>query len=78
MIAIPKAISLRFEAGGQPVGYLMVQTDDLETAKSVARHWAEGQQRFDFDAIVEHQGAIDVPLHYAELFDGYRVWELPF
>ena len=78
MVAFPSVISLRFESKGEPVGYLMVQTEDIETAKSVARRWALQHQRFEFDAVVEHQGVMDAPREHVEGFDGYRVWELPF
>lgn len=78
MIAFPTVVSVRFECGGEPVGYLMVQTDDLETAKAVAGRWARQQGRFDFDAIVEHHGAMQPSLEHVEGFEGYRVWELPF
>lgn len=78
MVAFPSVISLRFEAAGQPVGYLMVQTDDLETAKSVACRWAAEQKKFEFDAVVEHQGVIQAPFEHVEVFAGYHIWELPF
>ena len=78
MVAFPSVISLRFESGGQPVGYLMVQTDDLETAKSIACRWALNYRKFGFDAVVEHQGVMQAPLEHVEIFDGYRIWELPF
>jgi hypothetical protein len=33
VIAIPTVISLRFEKCGEPVGYLMVQTNSVATAQ---------------------------------------------
>ena len=78
MVAFPTVISLRFEAKGEPVGYLMVETEDFETATSVARRWADHQGRFEFDSVVEHQGVMKLPLEYVEEFEGYRVCELPF
>jgi hypothetical protein len=78
MIAFPTVISLRFESGGNPVGYLMVQTEDLETAKAVAGRWARQHSRFAFDAVVEHHGGMQPPWEHVEDFEGYRVWELPF
>ena len=78
MIALPSVISLRFESNGLPVGYLMVQTDDVETAKAVACRWALKHQKFAFDAVVEHQGVMPTPFEHVEVFEGYRIWELPF
>jgi hypothetical protein len=78
MVAFPLVISLRFEAAGQPIGYLMVQTDDVEIAKSVARRWARERKKFEFDEVVEHQGVMQAPFDHVEAFDGYRIWELPF
>jgi hypothetical protein len=78
MIAFPTVISLRFESDGKPVGYVMVQTESLETAKSVASNWARQHQKFEFDLVVEHQGVTQPPLKHVEEFNGYRIWELPF
>ena len=78
VVAFPTVISLRFEAKDEPVGYLMVETEDIETAKSVARRWALKHRQFEFDSVVEHQGVMDLPFEHFEAFEGYRICELPF
>ena len=77
MIAIPTVISLRFKKSTKPVGYLMVQTDDFETAVAVARRWGEAKE-LAFDSIMMHQGVMKTPLEHVEEFEGFRVCELPF
>ena len=79
MIAGRKVLSLRFEAKGNPVGYLMVETDDEDLAVKIARLWAKTNLHAGFDSIERHQGVIDPPGdEMAEWVDGLRVWELPF
>jgi hypothetical protein len=79
MIAIPQVISLKFVSkSGQPVGYLMVETEDGERAKQVARLWAEKGLKQSFAIIEIHQGEMDKPSDAPEVCDGVRVWELPF
>jgi len=79
MIANRKVVSLRFEANGNPVGYLMIETDDQDRATEIARSWAKTNLRAEFDSIQEHQGVMDPPGdEMAEWVDGFRVWELPF
>jgi len=80
MIAHPKVMSLRFVSSDmEPAGYLMVQTDDLQLAKAIARRWAEQKLNRPFDTVEEHHGLMDPPgLEMSEVFEGVRVWELPF
>ena len=75
----PKVISLKFvSASDEPVGYLMVETDDQIFAKQIAHRWGEKRLRAPFVRVAVHQGALDSPDKYSETFDGVRVWELPF
>jgi hypothetical protein len=75
----PKVISLKFvSASDEPVGYLMVETDDEVFAKQIAREWSEKRLRKPSVRVEVHQGTIDSPDEDAETFDGVRVWELPF
>lgn len=79
-MAIPKVVSLRFVGSdGKPVGYLMVDTDDLAQAKTIARQWALQNLDEPFDVIERHQGLLNPPDEaLSETFAGVRVWELPF
>lgn len=75
----PKVISLRFVSeSDEPEGYLMVETDDEEFAKQIARRWGEKRLRKPFARVEVHQGTLDSPDLDPETFDGVRVWELPF
>ena len=75
----PKVISLKFvSASDEPVGYLMVETDDEIGAKHIAHGWGEKRLRKPFVSVKVHQGTFDAPDEDAETFDGARVWELPF
>ena len=74
-----KVISLKFvSASDKPVGYLIVETDDEVCAKHIARGWGEKRLRKQFVSVEVHQGTLDAPDEDAEMFDGVRVWELPF
>ena len=75
----PKVISLKFvSASDEPVGYLVVETDDKEFAKQIAHGWGEKRLRELFVKVELHQGALDSPEEDSETFGGVRVWELPF
>jgi hypothetical protein len=75
----PKVISLQFvSASDEPVGSLMVETDDEVCAKHIAHAWGEKRGRKSFVRVEVHQGTRDAPEEDAEPFDGVRVWELPF
>jgi len=75
----PKVISLKFvSASADPVGYLMVETDDEVFAKQIAHEWGEKRLRKPFVRVEVHQGTLDSPDEDSETFDGVRVWELPF
>ena len=75
----PKVISLKFvTASDAPVGYLMVETEDMAFAKQLAHEWGEKRFGEAFDRVELHQGILDSPNLDSETFDGVRVWELPF
>ncbi len=74
-----KVISLKFvSATDEPVGYLMVETDDEKFAKQTARQWGESKLDTPFTRVALQQGVMDSPDLYSEIFNGVRVWELPF
>ena len=74
-----KVISLKFVSeSDKPVGYLMVETDDERFAKQTARQWAEGKLDTPFIRVELHQGVMDSPDLDSDIFNGVRVWELPF
>jgi len=74
-----KVISLKFVSeSGEPVGYLMVETDDEKFAKQVAHQWGEINLDSPFAIVELHQGVMDSPDIDSDIFNGVRVWELPF
>jgi cobyric acid synthase len=74
-----KAISLKFVSeSGEPVGYLMVETDDEKFAKQTARQWGERKLDTPFTGVELHQGVMHSPDFDSDVFNGVRVWELPF
>lgn len=59
--------------------YVMVEIDDTEKAKQIAKKWAEKIVGKESETVVIHQGIIDAPaMEPEEVFKGYRIWELPF
>jgi len=55
-----KAISLKFVSGSdEPVGYLMVETDDEKFAKQTAHQWGESKLDTPFTRVELHQGILD-------------------
>ncbi len=74
-----KAVSLKFVSeSGEPLGYLMVETDDEKNAKQIANQWGVNNLNNSFAKVELHQGIMDSPDLEADIFDGVRVWELPF
>jgi len=74
-----KVISLKFvSATDEPVGYLMVETDNEKFAKQTARQWGESKLDTPFERVELHQGVLDSPDLNSDIFNGVRVWELPF
>ncbi|MFC1858746.1 hypothetical protein ACFL9U_12090 [Thermodesulfobacteriota bacterium] len=74
-----KVISLKFvSATDEPVGYLMVETDDEKFARQTARQWGESKLDTSFERVELHQGVLDSPDLNSDIFNGVRVWELPF
>lgn len=75
-----KVVSLKFVASdGNPVDYVMIEGEDVESAKSLASRWAEQNITKPFDRIEEHQGVINAPDDVdSTIFYGERVWHLPF
>ncbi len=74
-----KVMSLKFVSeSNKPVGYLMVETDDEKIAKQTARKWGESKLDKAFTRVELHQGRMDSPDIDSEIFNGIRVWELPF
>ena len=74
-----KVISLKFVSeSNEPVGYLMVETDDEIFAKQTARQWGESKLDIPFKKVEIHQGVMNSPSTDSELFKGVKVWELPF
>ena len=72
-------ISLKFvSATDEPVGYLMVETDDEKFAKQTAHQWGESKLYTPFERVELHQGVLDSPDLNSDIFNGVRVWELPF
>ncbi|MDZ7831509.1 MAG: hypothetical protein U5L07_07135 [Desulfobacterales bacterium] len=75
----PKAISLKFVSeSDEPVGYLIVETDDEKFAKKTGYQWGESKLDIPFKRVELHQGIMDSPDLDSENFNGVRVWELPF
>ena len=74
-----KVISLKFvPESDEPVGYLMVETDDEKFAKQTAHQWGENKLGTPFERVELHQGVLDSPDLDSDIFNGVRVWELPF
>ena len=74
-----KVISLKFVSeADEPVRYLMVETDDEKFAKQTARRWGEIKLDSPFVRVEFHQGVLDSPDLDSDVFNGVRVWELPF
>ena len=62
----------------EPVGYLMVETDDEKFAIQTALRWGESKLDSPFARVELHQGVLDSPDLDSDIFNGVRVWELPF
>ena len=74
-----KVISLKFVSeSNEPVGYLMVETHDEKFARQTAHRWGESTLDKPFARVELHQGILDSPDLDSDIFDGVRVWELPF
>ena len=74
-----KVISLKFVSeSDEPVGYLMVETDDEKFAKQTAHQWGESKLGKPFARVELHQGVLDSPDLDSDIFNGVRIWELPF
>ena len=74
-----KVISLKFVSeSDEPVGYLMVETDDEKFAKQTARQWGESKLEKPFARVELHQGVMDSPDLDSDIFHEVRVWELPY
>jgi len=74
-----KVISLKFVSDlGEPVGYLMVETDDKKFAIEIATQWAKANLATPFGKVELHQGILDSPDSESEIFNGVQIWELPF
>ena len=74
-----KVISLKFVSeSDEPVGYLMVETDDEKFAKQTAHQWGESDLDMPFERVELHQGVLDSPDIDSDIFNGVRIWELPF
>jgi hypothetical protein len=56
----------------------MVETDDEKFAKQTARQWGENKLDTPFIRVELHQGVMDSPDLDSNIFNGVRVWELPF
>ncbi len=55
-----KVISLKFVSeADEPVGYLMVETDDEKFAKQTARRWGEIKLDSPFARVELHQGVLE-------------------
>ncbi|MCI5138585.1 MAG: hypothetical protein D3922_09275 [Candidatus Electrothrix sp. AR1] len=74
-----KAISLKFVSkSNKAVGYLMVETEDENFAKQTALQWAKSNLDIPFASVELNQGILDSPDFDSNIFNGVRVWELPF
>ena len=74
-----KVISLKFVSdSAEPVGYLMVETDDEKFAIQTALQWGKSKLDSSFAKVELHQGVLDSPDLDSDIFNGVRVWELPF
>ena len=74
-----KVISLKFVSElAEPVGYLMVETDNEKFAKQTAHQWGESKLDKPFARVELHQGVLDSPDLDSDIFNGVRIWELPF
>lgn len=74
-----KVISLKFVSElDEPVGYLMVETDDEKFAIQTALQWGKSKLDSLFTRVELHQGVLDSPDLDSDIFNGVRVWELPF
>ena len=56
----------------------MVETDDEKFAKQTARQWGESKLDTPFERVELHQGVLDSPDLNSDIFNGVRVWEMPF
>ena len=56
----------------------MVETNDEKFAKQTARQWGESKLDTPFERVELHQGVLDSPDLDSDIFNGVRVWELPF
>ena len=66
-----KVISLKFVSeSDEPVGYLMVETDDEKFAKQTARQWGENKLDTPFTKVELHQGVMDSPDIDSDIFNG--------
>lgn len=74
-----KVIFLKFVSeSDEPVGYLMMETDDEKFAKQTAHQWGESNLDMPFERVELHQGVLDSPNLDSDIFKGVRIWELPF
>lgn len=74
-----KVISLKFVSeSDKPVGFLMVETGGEEFAKHTARQWGDSKLDKPFIRVELHQGIFDSPDLDSDIFNGVRIWELPF
>jgi len=74
-----KVMSFQFVSeSDEPVGYLMVETDDEKFAKQTAHQWGESKLDKPFARVELHQGVLDSPDFDSDIFNGVRIWELPF
>ena len=65
-----KVISLKFiSESDEPVGYLMVKTDDERFAKQTAHQWVESKLDTPFTRAELHQGIMDSQDIDSEMFD---------
>ncbi len=56
----------------------MVETEDENFAKQTALQWSKSNLEIPFASVELHQGILDTPDLDADIFNGLRVWELPF
>ena len=56
----------------------MVETDDEKFAKQTAHQWGESKLDKPFTRVELHQGVLDSPDLDSDIFNGVRIWEVPF
>ena len=57
----------------------MIEIDDTEKARRIAKEWAEKIVGKESKSVEIHQGTMNAPeMEPEEVFKEYRVWELPF